>query len=114
MGRRWWKMKGGDVTKELYINNIASRISDYGHKRCGNNESMEDTRYFKENYELYFIKEKDAWGRMLEDGWTKGDFNKGGIGNVAYFFKFTSLLLFLLIIHDGLFMKQRKSFVFCY
>jgi hypothetical protein len=40
---------------------------------------------------------------MLEDGWTKGDFNKDGIGNVAYVFKFTSLFLFLLMIHDVFF-----------
>jgi hypothetical protein len=56
-------MRGGDVTKEQYTNNITCRISDYGHKRCGNNESMGDIRYFKENYELYFIKEKDAGGK---------------------------------------------------
>lgn len=38
--------RGGE-TKELHINIITNRISDYGHKACENNENMKDILYFK-------------------------------------------------------------------
>jgi hypothetical protein len=38
---------------------------------------------------------------MLKDGWTKGDFNKDGIGHVAELLNFMLLLLLLMMIHDG-------------
>jgi hypothetical protein len=75
-----WEMKGRDETNKLQTNNITNRISDCGHKRCENNESI---YYFKENYEFCFTQENDVRGRILEDGWTKEVFNKDRIGDVA-------------------------------